>query len=449
MRLLILLFCLCCPLSLFAWSSHFVLTTAVLKQEKDLWNPTIHPETLDNFLKKEKTGIQELLAQTEKWAQNSISYYPPLPKNLEFGKETNIPIQLQFAHALRINPNLNFPLYLQFSTKPHRISGNPIERSKVMLNFLADATWMYIDSPPLEGITEKQLVSPAEIITTASDEPDYGMDLNLFEDNHSTFGKLYHFGTEPFGNKDVSFATQAPFHMGFYYESWIIYKLASFFKESYLTYRLHTYLELSKYAFKTHHDYWGYRFLGWALHYAQDLTQPYHATVGPNISPIKVVYLEILNKLGFPTPKQNTVILVTNRHYALEDYQYFWVRKLLAENAKDNIILKYAQDTSTDSKYPPYSDSYAQDVIAKEANARANDVDTLVRNAFPSLYVKDTNYIFYMTDPSIDLVTVVGKKRSENLEKLDQMIAEIMQSYGAHTRNIIKYATSFRPIGKP
>ena len=42
-------------------------------------------------------------------------------------------------------------------------------------------------------------VSIAEVIASASDEPDFGMDIGLFADNGTDFGQRYGFGINPLG----------------------------------------------------------------------------------------------------------------------------------------------------------------------------------------------------------------------------------------------------------
>ncbi|MBI3544398.1 MAG: hypothetical protein HY075_14090, partial [Deltaproteobacteria bacterium] len=44
------------------------------------------------------------------------------------------------------------------------------------------------------------------------------------------------------------------------------------------------YAELAVGAFQAGRPYWGYRFLAWSLHYAQDATQPWHTTLVPGLS---------------------------------------------------------------------------------------------------------------------------------------------------------------------
>jgi hypothetical protein len=49
-------------------------------------------------------------------------------------------------------------------------------------------------------------------------------------------------------------------------------------------YRAALYARLSAAAFRTGHPYWGFRFLAWSLHYAQDTTQPWHTVFVPDAS---------------------------------------------------------------------------------------------------------------------------------------------------------------------
>jgi asparagine synthase (glutamine-hydrolysing) len=55
------------------------------------------------------------------------------------------------------------------------------------------------------------------------------------------------------------------------------------------------------FAFKTGHPYWGYRFLGWGLHYVGDLSQPFHSRVLPNYSTLGMLWIYFKSILGFDT----------------------------------------------------------------------------------------------------------------------------------------------------
>ena len=81
--------------------------------------------------------------------------------------------------------------------------------------------------------------APLAVVATAADEPDYGLDINLWEDSPSDWGKVYGFGNLPFGNPALNYSTQAPFHMGFFHEAKVIYLAAPFIKKTFPLLRVH------------------------------------------------------------------------------------------------------------------------------------------------------------------------------------------------------------------
>src|SRR3990172_2835445 len=91
--------------------------------------------------------------------------------------------------------------------------------------------------PALEAMPEIKAAPAIKVETLesflAADEPDYGMDIGLWDDNGTAYGKAYGFGKQPFGNPALEFASQAPFHMGFFHESAIVYKAAGVLRRTY------------------------------------------------------------------------------------------------------------------------------------------------------------------------------------------------------------------------
>ncbi|HEV7375731.1 MAG TPA: hypothetical protein VGN95_13510 [Pyrinomonadaceae bacterium] len=75
-----------------------------------------------------------------------------------------------------------------------------------------------------------------------------------------------------FGNPAVNISTQAPFHMGFYHQSALVYLAAPFVARTYPLLRVHQFFGLAELALRTGHPYWGWRLAGNAAHYVQDLT---------------------------------------------------------------------------------------------------------------------------------------------------------------------------------
>lgn len=424
------------------WDGHFLFTYVVLKNMPEVRRaPAVPAETLVSFLASERLGLAKLLRENEVWSQKNIPFYPSLPYDLEFNEDSSKPLQLRFLEAIRVNPTLKFPLFVQYPPGvPHRIHERPLLRSNVMLSDMANSAWTYTPNTPLEGLLPGEKVSPLEVITSSVDEPDYGMDAFLWQDNLSWFGERYQWGPQPFGNKRVPFSSQAPFHMGFYYESPLLYKLNHLLKHVFPEYRIHLYLVLSRFAFQTGHPYWGYRFLGWALHYIQDLTQPYHVTLAPNTSILKLIGVGLLAKIGLHGGQHDLVQLVSNRHFSLENYAYHKLKYLLEKRDENNLVVKSLINQSNNSHYPDYSDTYPRRIIANEAHEKANEIDSAIEKFFPKKYVEDPNYIFYKTEPDIDLFSIM-KNQNKDMQPFDKLLAELFRSFGAHTRKVLKYGT--------
>ena len=105
---------------------------------------------------------------------------------------------------------------------------------------------------------------------------------------------------------------------------------APFVAGAYPLLRVHQFSGLAELAFRTGHPYWGWRFAGWALHYVQDLTQPYHARVLPGVGVTRMLWVNAIDMIGIHGPKNDAVTLVSNRHTAIENYQYGVMRRAIA-----------------------------------------------------------------------------------------------------------------------
>jgi len=275
------------------------------------------------------------------------------------------------------------------------------------------------------------------IIATASDEPDYGLDINLWSDSPTDWGKVYGFGDIPFGNPSLYYATQAPFHMGFYHESSILYKAASFLKKTFPQLRVHQYSTLAELAFRTGHPYWGWRFSGLALHYIQDLTQPYHSSLSPGSSTIKMLTINIFAMMGMPSKKNDMIILLSNRHLALEKYQNQTLYS--AATAKQfGIADKSLRNMDKDVSYPVWSSLYARDVVSRQSHALGNKLTDIIVDGMPALYVNDASYDFGPKESGIDLKTEISKLDAKKVANLDNTIAELLENFGSHSRNLVR-----------
>lgn len=440
----------------FAWKNHALITEYSIEKTNILINkPQVKTESLESFLNSTYSQIPAVLNKVDVWAidksQHNNFIFNPVPSDLRFTAIAGDPkIVEKFLASLRINPTLKFPLYLQI-LPGEKIKENIVlmENSEIFLNSIEKEIGEYKFSKLNEG----EMVNSLAVLATASDEPDYGSDIHLFDDNEKEFNYKFQFGTQPFGNPNFAISSQAPFHMGFYHEASLVYSVAGYLKKTYAEYRIKLNIELAELAFQTGHPYWGLRFLGWALHYVQDLTQPYHNTPLPGYSTADLIGLNILDKLEGALYKTNkklsdTINVVSNRHFILEKLVY--EETVLAKENKNynSIIINHMQNTSLDSNYPPFDDNYVRNVLTKQAVKFAkptygsyifwkvnNDISSIIARSFPAEYSIDPKYIFQDSFPALQILN--NQPEKQKIQMID-VTCNLMNNAGSHTRNVVK-----------
>jgi hypothetical protein len=335
--------------------------------------------------------------------------------------------------ALRVAPNSRFALYLQpdpWSAAPdpatllaHSAVDTLPEQANSKLRFVA--------------LKAGDSVAPLAVLASASDEPDYGLDINLWSDSPSEWAKIYGFEALPFGNPALYFSTQAPFHMGFYHEDRVIYLAAPFVKKTLPLLRVHQYGTLAALAFRSGHAYWGWRFSGLALHYVQDLTQPYHASLAPGNTSAKLIGINLLAMAGFPRLKDEMIVLLSNRHLALEKYQNQMLYNA-ARAATESAIEIALRSGDKDASYPPWSDMYARDVVSRQSHALGSRLTEILVDTLPAGFVSDPGFDFGVKESGIDLVAELEKQDSTKRARFDTMVTELLGNFGAHSRNLVR-----------
>ena len=374
--------------SIWAWSEHPLVTYPVVATIPEVRDAqSIIVESMESFISAEEKELELLLAEEETWAKKNLLWYAPLPASLVFKATGNRDdSRLRFCHAIRVNPTIKFPLYLQM-VPGEATNGKSLIQPKE-LTFLRDLSdW---SETIFVGLQPREMVMPLNVVASASDDPDLlGLDIGLFDDNKTDFGKIYGFGSQPFGNPNLEYGSQAPFHMGFYHESGIMYSLAGFLKKTYPEYRIHLYKKLAQLAFQTGHPYWGWRFTGWGLHYLADLTQPYHATVLPGVSTAYAIWINTIDMIGIHGPKANAIQLVSNRHTAIEKFVQVILRRAYRDKEKNNPILMALQSAK---EIPPYVDTIPRNVVAKMAHDKAGELDEELEEYMPNKFVSDPEF---------------------------------------------------------
>ena len=156
-----------------------------------------------------------------------------------------------------------------------------------------------------------------ELITMAAEDPDHGIDKNLPDsadpnNDRKWMGGLHHPGTQGFR------------HMVFQGFQWSD-PLTTLQYPARLLGQAHDRFDLmareSKKRFQEKDIWWATRILGWALHYIQDLTQPFHAVQIPSLKMIPWYQVLVSNPLHwFETYLTISDRTITNYHWAYEGY---------------------------------------------------------------------------------------------------------------------------------
>ncbi|MCB1303469.1 MAG: phospholipase [Leptospiraceae bacterium] len=421
------------PSAIFAWWEHSLITYSAAGSIEQL-QKEVTVESLESFVKAEQSGLETLLRELDR-KNRSNPEYPPLPESLQF-KANNGQPALAFLRALRINPTIKLAMAVQ--EVPGKIPGNCHRIPHTEVTILKDAD--YMKEITFCAYRTGDRVQALLVLSSASDEPDYGHDIGLFEDNHTEFGKEYGFGEQSFGNAKLEYSSQAPFHMGFYHESAVVYTLAGFLKQTYADYRAREFLALARFAFKTGHPYWGYRFLGWGLHYLQDLTQPYHARVMPAKGTTGLVWMNLLNTVGISSPQTEAIQQLSNRHLALENFQRNLMIAVYQQKRKPGAMWKALTDLQLDDSYDPAANGYIRQIVAGEAASSASEVDSILEQQLPESIATDGNYVYKGVGAEDDIYAMLEKKGTTNT--LVNALTPVFQRVGAHTRNYIRLGLS-------
>ncbi len=421
---------------LLAWSNHAVLTWPALSALPELNRAApVKVESLATFLRAESAGLATLLADEEAWSRSHVAAYPARPGTLAWRDlaGTDAELVARFVAATRINPASKLGLFVQL--RPDETAGE-----RPVLPESAVTPLKSTESTKLAtfvAVREGETVAAIDVIATASDEPDYGLDIGLWADSGSAQGAVYAMGKQPFGNPAIEFSSQTPMHVGFYHEADIVYRAAPFLVRCYPEYRIHLWRTLAAHAFRTGHAYWGWRFAGWGLHYAQDLSQPYHARVLPGFGTARMLGINALDIVGVHGPKDRAVTRVTNRHLALENFEVRWIRSATRAGTVADVGLQALRDASHDGA-ARYGDDWPRAVISHQASDAADAIDAALAAHLPARITDDATYTFGVSETGIDVYGELGVKAPGSRAALVAAIVPLLAHTGAQSRAYVR-----------
>ncbi|MBH1966582.1 MAG: phospholipase [Pseudomonadales bacterium] len=414
----LLLLCGTAPAA-WGWSNHTVGSYLALQDLPALREaPQVDVETLEQFLAQQYGAVAELLEEQERFARQHFAQYPPRPDSLKLPAVPGDHLQQAFLNALRINPQIHLAMVIQPMPGKDLPEREHLKAEQVMV----EQTLSPWNRQRFIRVAHGEKVSALAVLASAADEPDYGHDINLFSDNPGEVAGRYGFGPQPFGDPRFQYSSQAPFHMGFFHENAVVYAAADFLQRSWPDWRAYQYMGLARLAFATGHPYWGYRFLGWGLHYIQDLTQPYHAKPLPGVELASMLMMEGKALAGFDSDKHAAIERVATRHMEVEKYQSAWLRRLLRAGQAHPMLEAYVNLTE-DASYPPYSVDYLREVVSAQSAEQSAAFDEAIGQWLETAPVT--------TDFSAGNQV---QREDYNHPALNQQLFRLLGHFGAHSR---------------
>ena len=346
-----------------AWGHHYLVTARALEKTE---LRTVRAESLERFLAAEMPELQKTFGEYYDWLEGRGAK--------RFARMTlDQPTREAFLRAGRLNPNANVALVVR------RLPGEPAGSEP-----LAAISPYLEDTPPFvfsfDALSEGQSLDSRAVVWTASDEPDWGFDHELWPFTE------YGYGEQPFG-KPTGESSKAPFHIQFAHENFLVRKAAPELLDGMVVERMELFSRLSKTAFATGHPYWGYRFAGWAIHYGEDLGQPYHAKALPSAG--FWYYVKFVFSFHKAEMKKEATQLAANRHFLYEDFVAYGLQQSWMAPAP--MFTQLASFLSDATNIAGDVQGIADELMAASAE-HARVIDKAIRQAFGPRLTEDPGY---------------------------------------------------------
>ncbi len=269
--------------------------------------------------------------------------------------------------------------------------------------------------------------SAENVFVTYSDEPDWGMDQDVFS------VKDYKLGNPPFGPAS-GLSSQAPFHMDFPHENKLGYWIIPGLSGSLLPLRAGACLNLSELAFEKEFDYWGWRFLAWGTHYLQDITCPFHCCpFPPGKTRMLLKFFRNPNPGTFYSVNRN---FIRNRHSLFESIVCY----LMNDHVKKRIQSPFLDALQKNIGSPTEELELLIREASKLPNRLARKINSLMVDLFSSSRIDDPGY--YIDDDAdfviAQVIEEVIRNRSAIYDEFVFLVSECLSQAGRVTRFVLK-----------
>ena len=423
-------------LSAQAWTPHAWGTWLSLNAMSEVHaEAPVRAEPLEKFLQAQGTALDNVLKHEEQWARSKVRNYPPRPEVLTYRYDKQAdPAELRrrFLMALRVHPQMPLSLHVQvlpWAASQAAYGARPtLPDSEVVVRTPEGSV-----ARKYVALREGELVSVIDVLASAADEPDGGMDSGLWLDSGTEHGRAYGFGRQPLAMEASGQGDQAPFHMGFFHESPLVYASAHGLRRTYAEYRMHLWQTLARHALINGHPYWGWRFAGWAMHYAQDLTQPYRTRFMPDRGTLGLLWVNLLDSAGMSQARLKGQQGMARRQELVELYHSQGLWAALQRGDLDHPNLKPFAQVRLDAGRMALPENGLRDQVAWQSSQLAPALDEAVSASFAARWLDPG---VPLSGETAALYQQMQSQRTPSLDALDQLLRELSQQFGNVTRAV-------------
>jgi hypothetical protein len=389
-----------------SWNTHYLLTHIAVRSCAGLTGLT------------KVTSFEEFIALAGEDLQEVIDANLHLPgEQSRRGNRVTIATPRDLLIALKLNPATSIPYVRAIEPEEvFRPGGHDVSRSGP-------------PAPSYKQTTEQEQMKISEIFATFSDEPDWGMDQELFA------VEGYPYGHAPFGI-ETGLSSQAAFHMAFLHENPMLTRIIPDLRISFSGQRVRLFLELARFAMKKGAPYWGWRFAAWAAHYLQDLTQPYHARALP-FSLTRILWGVVRRLVSWRSAPPSKNFLV-NRHHIFEAVAHYMINEAVKNQ------LAYACVSALE-KGGDYAGCELDQIIrgsSRVAAGLALDLNRTLEAVLNDPRIDDPEYSVLEKDyPIEEKIAEAQRARPELFQRLIMLMSVCMEQTGMVTRYVVHSVT--------
>ena len=434
---LIVVVVLLSPVVASAHMEHMLISYYALFQ--DFYGQKVVVEPLDEFAYEEREKIAAAIGNADNWSSTHFANYRHVPIQLlvNLKKTSSMRAGNALLDAIRVNHKYFGGWYVQRASTDYYIDAT------AQITELADYSnnyYGYHADLPFFRIKTGDEVDALDVLCTAAEIPDCGLDGGLWEDSASQYASLYGLGNMPFGEKRES-GQRASFHAPMYYNDFLtaLYPTA---QAPYAFYRIKTLREVAKIAFETGHPYWGYHFAGLALHYIEDSTFPYHVKMLPGHSDFEVTVAALAEISGTGKQLRQIIDLTLTEHFLLE----FYISSRLIADWNNDGAGRFSLSCAN-PKYDikqSYNDELPKVFLARSAAEEAEAYSLLLDDMTDVEYAQSVlNDRVAKFDKKFDDIWNLQNKSAMN--RLDSLCCKLLGQSGAAARNFMHGITILQP----